>query len=460
MQVVKTDKGYVSGAVIGEPGREVTVFRGIPFAAPPVGELRWRPPQPAEPWSGIRECTRFSAVSPQMPMPDVTVVPPEDEDCLYLNVVTPAGAADEKLPVLVWMHGGGYGTGSGTDVAWNSYRLPLHGAVVVTLNHRLGPIGLLAHPALSAGQGGASGNYLFLDLIASLEWVRRNIAAFGGDPDNVTIFGESGGGAKVCMMLLSPLAKGLFHRAVCESGTATILGQSLGEAEENGKTLFGKLGVGSLDEARRVPFGKLMAAAATMEKPRVPTDLPRSTWDGVVDGRLLPEAPPDLLAAGTVNRAALLVCANLGELVGPGMLVMPWIVPEYVRMLRAVAGDGRPGYAMIFDRVPAGWRRQGCNAMHAIELGYVFGDYDGTTELWPSLYRLARQSGATDPEPGFDAADKAVSERMMSLWTSFALDGKPRAAGVPDWPAWDDSDRYLYMSDRPEVKEGFSKVAQ
>jgi para-nitrobenzyl esterase len=460
MQVIKTDKGYISGTVIGEPGREVSVFRGIPFAAPPVGELRWRPPQPPEPWSGIRECTRFTPISPQMPVEGVTIAVPEGEDCLYLNVVTPAKSASEKLPVLVWLHGGAYAMGSGNEAVWNNYRLPLHGAVVVAVNHRLGPIGLIAHPELSAEQGGASGNYLFLDIIASLQWVQRNIAGFGGDPANVTVFGESGGGAKVSMMLLSPLAKGLFHRAVCESGTATFLGQSLNHAEEVGKTLFAKLGVTGLAEARKVPFQKIIEAAAGMELPRNPTDLPRSIWDGTVDGRLLPAAPPELLAAGKINAAPLIVCANFGELVGPGMLVMPWIVPEYVNLLKTVNRLGSSGYAMVFDRVPAGWRQQGCNAMHAIELGYVFGDYDGTTELWTGLWRLAQQAGATAPDPGFNAADRTVSEAMMSLWTSFAADGKPRAAGVPSWPAWDESDRYLYVSEKPEVREGFSKVAQ
>jgi para-nitrobenzyl esterase len=219
VQIIKTDKGYVSGTTIGKPGNEVSIFRGIPFAAPPVGELRWKPPQPAVPWDDIRECTKFSAISPQMEMPGMPSPLPLSEDCLYLNVLTPARQPNEKLPVMVWMHGGGYSVGSGNDRIWNNYRLPQCGVVVVTLNHRLAAFGLLAHPALSKESSkGVSGNYLFLDLIASLQWIQKNIAAFGGDPDNVTIFGESGGGAKVSVMMSSPLAKGLFHRAICESG--------------------------------------------------------------------------------------------------------------------------------------------------------------------------------------------------------------------------------------------------
>ena len=149
MRPVKTDKGYVSGTIIGEPGKEISIYRGIPYAAPPVGNLRWKPPQPAEPWEGIRECTKFSLISPQQVMGNITGEMPQGEDCLYLNVLTPAREPDEKLPVLVWMHGGGYSMGSGNDKIWNFHRLP-HRCVLVTLNHRLGPFGLLAHPALSA----------------------------------------------------------------------------------------------------------------------------------------------------------------------------------------------------------------------------------------------------------------------------------------------------------------------
>jgi para-nitrobenzyl esterase len=460
MQLVKTDKGHVSGTIIGEPGREVSIFRGIPFAAPPIGDLRWRPPQPAASWSGIRECTAFTPISPQMPVEGVTVALPESDDCLYLNVMTPAKSASDKLPVLVWLHGGAYAMGSGNEAISNNWRLPSHGAVVVSMNHRLGPFGLVGHPELSKEQGGASGNYLFMDIIASLQWVQRNIAAFGGDPDNVTIFGESGGGAKVAMMLLSPLAKGLFHRAICESGTATFLGQSQRHAEETGEALFKKLGVKTLAEARKVSMRDIVAAAGPMELPRMPSDMPRSVWDGTVDGRVLPGPAADLLAAGKINAVPLIVCANLGELVGPGMLVMPWIIPEYVKMLQSVRKQGHPGYAMVFDQVPAGWRKQGCVSVHAIELGYVFGDYDNTTRWWPHMLRGASQAGATTEDPGLVTADRTVAEVMMSLWTSFATNGKPKAAGAPDWPAWDEGDRYLYITEKPEVKPAFSRVAQ
>jgi para-nitrobenzyl esterase len=469
MQIVKTDKGYVSGTMIGEPGKEVSIFRGIPFAAPPVGELRWKPTQPAAAWDGVRECTKFSAISPQMEMPGVSSPLPMSEDCLYLNVVTPARQPNEKLPVMVWMHGGGYSMGCGNDRIWNNYRLPRCGVVVVTLNHRLGPFGLLAHPALSKeSTDGVSGNYLFLDLIASLQWIQGNIAAFGGDLDNVTIFGESGGGAKVAVMMSSPLAKGLFHRAICESGTAMVIsrGKSLAETENDGKKLFKKLGIDpsakdALEQARKVPWGKILEASPSMEAPRASTTPPVSDWDAVVDDWLLPDSPENVFRSGSCNAVPLIVSANLGELTGPGPLVMPFIIPAYVEMLESINKLGRNGYACIFDQVPANWRKEGCVSVHSMELPYVFGDWDNSTDWWKSISMLALQAGVKTADPGLDRTDRNVSEAMMSLWAGFAKTGKPKAQGVPDWPEYTrETDRYLNISSRYEVLTGFSKVAQ
>jgi para-nitrobenzyl esterase len=466
MRVVKTDKGYVSGTIIGEPGKEVSIYRGIPFAAPPVGNLRWKPPQPAEPWSGIRECTKFRLISPQPVMGNITGEMPQGEDCLYLNVLTPAREPDEKLPVLVWMHGGGYSMGSGNDKIWNFHRLPQR-CVLVTLNHRLGPFGLLAHPALSAeSKDGVSGNYLFLDLIASLKWIQKNIAAFGGDPDNVTIFGESGGGAKVSIMMVSPLAKGLFHRAICESGTATAIlkGMDLAEAEAIGEKLFKKLGISgknALEEVRQIPFEKIMHAAIEMEPPRKPGVPPAPLWDAAVDGKVIPVSPTESFLSGAINAVPLIVSANLGELLGPGMLVMPFIIPAYIDMLKAVIKNGCAGYACIFDQVPAGWKKDGCNSVHSMELPYVFGDWDDSTGWWRSVAMIAQASGAKTINPGLTEHDRTVSEAMMNLWRNFARTGKPEAKGVPDWPEYSiTSDQYLYIGEKFEIRSGFSKVAQ
>jgi len=468
MSIIKTDKGYVSGTTIGEPSKEINIYRGIPFAAPPVGDLRWKPPQPAESWEGTRECTQFSNISPQPVMPGMSGEMPQSEDCLYLNVVTPAREPGEKLPVMVWMHGGGYSSGCGNDAIWNNYRLPRYGVVMVTLNHRLGPIGLFAHPALSKeSPEGVSGNYLFLDLITSLQWIQNNITAFGGDPDNITIFGESGGGAKVAMMMLSPLAKGLFHRAICESGTVLAILESkpLADLEDSGEALFEKLGITSSDDplaqARALPFSKILEASQTMETPRTPTRPPSFVWDAAVDGWLLPDSPKKLFGSGCHNAVPLIVSANLGELTGPGPLVIPSLIPAYIDMLESIKKQGCYGYACIFDQVPSPWRDEGCVSVHSIELPYVFGDWDDSTGWWKSVAMLTQQSGAKTKNPGLTDHDRVISEAMMELWTSFAKTGIPQAKGITHWPAYSlDTDRYLYVAEKIDVKSGFSKLAQ
>jgi para-nitrobenzyl esterase len=458
VQIVKTNNGYVSGAIIGEPGKEVSVFRGIPYAEPPVGELRWKPPQPVKAWSGIRECTRFTAMSPQTFIPKITPDLPMSEDCLYLNVVTPAREPDEKLPVMVWMHGGGYSSGCGCDRVWNNYRLPGYGVVVVTLTHRLGPLGLLAHPWLSAeSPRGVSGNYIFLDLIASLQWIQENISAFGGDPGNVTIFGESGGGAKVTIMMVSPLAKGLFHKAICESGTSSVVltGKLMADSEESSKALFEKIGINTLDHARSVPAQKLIEAAETMRGARDPSV---NDFDASVDGWLLTDIPRRVLASDSYNAVPVMVSTNLGELM-PSSISLSALPKAYVEMLESSRRMGFRGYACVFDQVPAAWKKVGCVSVHSIELPYVFGDWDDTTGWWDSVSVLAFSAGMTPVKPGLDSTDRAVSEAMMELWTSFARTGKPKAKGIPDWPEYSQStDRYLYVSGKSEIRTGFSKL--
>jgi len=461
MQVVKTDKGYVSGTQIGQPGKEVSIFRGIPYAAPPVRNLRWKPPQPAAAWEGIRECTRFTPMSPQIIMPKMAPDLPLSEDCLYLNVVTPAREPDEKLPVMVWMHGGGYSSGCGCDQIWNNYRLPQYGVVVVTLTHRLGPIGLLAHPWLSAeSPQGVSGNYLFLDLIASLQWIQRNIAAFGGDPGNVTIFGESGGGAKVSIMMASPLAKGLFHKGICESGTSLVIltGKTAADSEADGQALFKKLGVDSLEGARSIPAQKLIEASQPAQGGRTPSERMGPGSDATADGWVVPDIPRRVFASGSYNAVPLVVSTNLGELM-PGPLELSALTKAYVEMLESGIKKGMIGYACVFDQVPAGWKKEGCVSVHSIELPYVFGDWDDSTRWWDSVGVLALGAKAGSVKLGLDSTDRAVSEAMMELWTSFARTGKPKAKGIPAWPEYSRAaDRYLYVSGKSEVRSGFSRL--
>lgn len=466
MNVVKTENGYVSGTINGEYGKEVSIFRGIPYAAPPVGELRWKPPQPAASWNGIRECTQFSLVAPQVEVPGISPILPMSEDCLYLNVVTPAKETAERLPVMVWMHGGGYSSGCGNDRIWNYHRLPQYGVVVVSVNTRLDLMGLLAHPLLSEESPySVSGNYLFLDLIAALHWVQRNVASFGGDPDNVTIFGESGGGAKVANMMASPLAKGLFHRAMCESGTAWVVflgGKPLKELEVLGEEVFAELGLdrtaNPLKGARELPWEKILKAWQVVEGSKHLKG-PSILLDAAVDGWYLPQRTDSVFTAGRHNAVPLLVCANLGELTGPGPVVIPQLIPSYINMIECGNQAGVTGYACIFDQVPAGWKQEGGVCAHSMELPYVFGDWDDTTGWWTSVSTAARGSGAKSSLPGLTKIDKKVSEAMMKLWTQFARTGDPNSGSLPIWPAYHrDTDQYLYISGQIEARSGFSKI--
>lgn len=468
MEPIKTEAGYVTGAMIGEPDKEVRIYRGIPYAAPPVGDLRWKPPQPVTPWSETLQCTEFKPIAPQSTLGDLPPFPqlfPSSEDCLYLNVLTPAQKATDKLPVMAWMHGGGYQLGNSNDPLGNTPRLPQHGVVLVNVNMRLNAIGLLAHPLLSReSPKGVSGNYMFWDMLAALQWVQKNIAAFGGDPENVTIFGESGGGAKVANLMASPLAKGLFHRAICESGTSVGLfmpSKPLKELEAMGEKFFIKLGVDKkqdpLAAARALPWEKIVEADSALIR-ELAMFGPAGLWEAAVDGWFLPDTPTDIFKAGKQNTVPLIVCANLGELTGPGILVFPGLISDYADMLAAVTRAGAKGYACIFDQVPSQWKQEGCISTHAMELGYVFDDWDNTTGGWLLVFMLASQSGAKSPDPGLTDIDRKVSEAMMAMWAQFARTSDPNVKGLTDWPTYDTTDRYLYIADPLEIKSGFSKV--
>jgi para-nitrobenzyl esterase len=461
---IKTDTGYISGTIIGDVGKEVHAYRGIPYAAPPVGDLRWKPPQPAASWKGIRECTAFGNSSPQPTVPADLSDMPQSEDCLYLNILTPAKKASDNLPVMVWLHGGGYTMGSGSSPVYNAPRLPQNGVVLVTINMRLGTLGLLSHPLLSRESSrGVSGNYLFLDMIAALEWVQRNITAFGGDPKNVTIFGESGGGAKVSCLMASPLAKGLFHRGIFESGAAGGFspGVPMKRLEATGAKFFAILGVDKeadpLKAARALPSAKIMEAEASLSKELKTEDL----WDSAVDGQFLTDLPANIFREGKQNPVPVITSANLGELTGPGMIQMPFIIPDYVNILDGTNKVGQKGYACIFDQVPSKWKQEGCVSFHALELGYVFGDWDSSTNWWSMCFFLAKTAGAITSDPGLTDIDKKISENMMAMWAQFARSGNPNVEGGITWPAYESAtDQYLYISEPLQVKSGFSKVAQ
>ncbi len=358
---IKLDAGYVSGTMVGDLGKEVRVYRGIPYAAPPLGDLRWKPPQPVAPWSGIREATVFSSMCPQQ---KASWVPGTiSEDCLYLNVFTPAKKTSERLPVMVWFHGGGFAVGSANQLPYSWPALPQHGVVMVGVNHRLGPMGLLALPQLSKeSPNGVSGNYMFLDLIASLKWVQTNIEAFGGDPNNVTIFGESGGGGKTDALMASPLATGLFQHAILESGANSEgVGirsvTTLKDAEALGEQLVAKLGIPEngdvLAALRATPYQQILDASAEMSK-QVTASMPEaegvSVLDNlVVDGWFMPDTPTNVFNAGKQNDVSLITCTNLGELTAEKTVIhLPYLIGAYTTRLTAVGKSGNKGYAALF----------------------------------------------------------------------------------------------------------------
>ena len=289
---VKVEGGWIQGTVT----KDLTVFKGIPFAAPPVGDLRWKAPQPVEKWEGVKQTTKFA------PAPMQGGNPPsgKSEDCLYLNVWTPAKSADEKLPVLVWIYGGGFSFGSTAEPVYNGENLAKKGVILVSIAYRVGQLGFLALPELNAeNPHHVSGNYGLLDQIAGLKWIQNNIAAFGGDPGKVTIFGESAGGISVSMLCASPLAKGLFQGAISESGGSfgptrptTYPGENmktLKEAEVDGEAYVKKAGVSSIAELRKIEADKLPMGFGM-----------GSAWP-IVDGYVIPDDQYKLYKAGKYN---------------------------------------------------------------------------------------------------------------------------------------------------------------
>ncbi|MEJ2258460.1 MAG: carboxylesterase family protein, partial [Woeseiaceae bacterium] len=310
--VIATDAGRVRGAVTDDGS---VVFRGIPFAAPPVGERRWKPPQPVEPWDGVRDTLEEA---PTCPQPDqgwnAFAMKSMSEDCLYLNVRTPDLSPDAPLPVMVWIHGGGNVAGGAADVIEGS--LHKRGVVLVSSQYRLGALGFMAHPAFTAESSeGASGNYALMDDQAALRWVQKNIARFGGDPGNVTIFGESAGGQHVGMHLLSPGSRGLFHRAIEQSGTSNFgtATLSLKDAEEIGRLIVKSAGLdrdATAAQIRALPVEKLLAAQASTQASRGDELFIPAQYDGA----FLTSDPLDLYARDEAVRVPLIIGANAKEI--------------------------------------------------------------------------------------------------------------------------------------------------
>ncbi len=487
--LVKIDSGYVVGS-----GTAVRVYKGIPFAAPPVGELRWRAPQPVQPWDSIRVSKAFSLSCPQPP----SAIPKEriGEDCLTVNVWTPAHAADARLPVLVSIFGGGLVAGSGSLSLYDAERLALQDVVVVTFNYRVGILGLLAHPELSnESPQGTSGNYALLDMVAALQWVQRNIAAFGGDAGNVTIWGESAGGTAVGLLLVVPQAQGLFHKAIMNSPWSMYypisrLREARGtrpSAEERGAALgsLADLRAKSADELIQLSMSAL-AATATSDP-----DQGGQTFRPVVDGVVLPDDPAALFATGAFQHVPLIAGTNADE----GVLFAPrgiatreqadaWLraqlgseaaagmgtlygldagVPAPVAltklagdalfgmgtraMLRAAARYSPNVYQYEFTRVSPLASRMRLNAYHSADLSYTFGTLPETP--------LSSVIPGFSVRPGdFDETDERLSRAMSGAVVQFAKTGDPKGRGLPKWSRFASGESYLEYGDSFVQKQG------
>ncbi len=484
---IGVDGGLVSGVEwpsANVPGANVRAYLGLPYAAAPVGALRWRPPQPVVPWNGVRAA---DTLPPQAMQPgrstesvyfEFAGVQPMSEDCLYLNVWTPAGSADARLPVMVWFHGGGFQQGSGANPVFVNGDLPAQGVVLVTFNYRLGPFGCMAHPAFSAeaaadGASG-SGNYGLRDMEAVLRWVQRNIAAFGGDPDQVTIFGQSAGAAGVINMMASPRTEGLYARAIAQSFGVTGM-ESLADAERSGAVFADSIGASTAEALRALPAQALLDSY--LARPE--------RWMPIADGDFIARPVREIFAAGEQVAVPLLTGWNahegstfgfsrdlasfedkLAKRFGDRLAQAQQLYPaandaEAKAASLSLVGDElfasgvhaavrshtrkAPSWLYYFDHLqpfkPGQRYRESGDAepgqalgvFHSSEYAYVF----GTTGV------LTRDWGADDAR---------VTQLMQHIWLHFARTGNPNGEGVPQWPTFDErSTSMLRLSVTPAL---------
>jgi len=458
---VHIDSGDLQGVVAGES----VSFKNIPYAAPPVGNLRWRPPQPVAPWSGVRPADKVGALCIQKINSSDNGVgpPPASEDCLTLNVFAPAAKSTQPLAVMFWIHGGGFVNGSGTAALYDGTELAKQGVVVVTINYRLGRLGFFAHPALlKESPNELQGNYALMDQIAALQWVQRNIGVFGGDPNNVTIFGESAGGAAVNALMIAPPARGLFHKAISQSGLGRERRMLLDRAAPDGKPsalddgvqFAAKLGLTNPDVAalRAVSADAILNATDTSQY-----------VSPIIDGKLVPEHVDVAFAAGRQAQVPYLAGSNALEFAFysetlPGLLGEALrFTPEQRARLTAAYGDEenfkanvlsdvlftepareltrlhvkskQPAYLYLFSVLSAKAPPNIKAAPHAQERQHVFKTLK--TSPWPT-----------------DANDQRASELMSAYWVAFAKTGNPNGGGRPEWPLASEDNRVFEFTNK------------
>lgn len=463
--LVRVEGGALEGETL-ESGSTVRIFRGVPFAAPPVGNLRWREPQAAQRWAGIRMATKFGPRCMQQPLFSDMMFrsPAPSEDCLYLNVWTPAKLTRGRasmLPVLVYVYGGGFMAGDSSEKRYDGAALAKRGIVVVTMNYRLGVFGFLAHPELTASSPHhASGNYGLLDQVAALNWVKRNIAAFGGNPKHITVGGESAGSMSVSALMVSPLSRQLIAGAIGESGAlmANLAPAPLAEAEKQGAAFATGAGATSLAALRALPAEQLLAAQGAADNMHI---------GAVTDGYLLTEAPLETYRAGKAAAVPLLVGSNSQEGAAEAILGQaPATITNYraglarnfgsradaffalyparidaevVPMARALASDGflaaatwkwfdahrrsgAPTYFYYYSRVrpralaDTSAQPLPLGAVHSAEIEYALGNLD------------------VNPRYTWTDADRAVSTTMSGYFARFIRSGNPNGSGLPAWP--------------------------
>ena len=472
----RTKVAVAQGELSGEAADAGIVRHlGVPFAAPPVGDLRWRPTQPAAAWTGVRDATRTGPACPQPAgaaaagggRPGV-----QSEDCLYLNVWAPAGAKD--LPVMVWIYGGAYRLGSASYPVYDGRELAKQGVVVVAINYRIGLLGFFAHPSLTAeaGPDAPLGNYGLMDQLAGLRWVQDNIAALGGDPKRVTVFGESAGGGSILHLLTLPQARGLFSAAIVESGGGLTAPAPLARAEATGGAIAEALGLprdATAAQLRQATPDALVQAAGQPAGVNIGPFL---------DGRLVTVAPWRVFRSGQAIDVPLLIGANSNEASVMTALGVPltaastflgddkaridaaygaatpeaernrqvmgdaWFVGP-ARWVAAQAASGKPSYLYHFDYVAEARRGMAPGANHGSEIPYVF-------KSWAAMPQLAAALGAQD---------RKVSDTVSACWVAFAKTGAPACPGAPAWPAYSpDTDALMHFGETPTVRANFRKA--
>jgi para-nitrobenzyl esterase len=470
--VVRVDTGQLQGVI--EDG--VVSYKGVPFAAPPVGEMRWRPPQPVMPWNGVRQAAEFGADCMQgrfgpPPVPGAPPAPGPSENCLYVNVWRPANASPAaKLPVMFWIYGGGFMGGSSSSPFTSGTQFAKQGVILVAANYRVGRFGFFAFPALSrARPNEPKGNYAYMDQIAALQWVKRNIAAFGGDPNNVTIFGFSAGGVSVHSLIVSPMARGLFQKAIAESGgsrDSVLTARPMREdgvdpnypvsAETIGIEIARSMGIEGTDQAALAKLRALSADEVLRGAPaQSGVKAPFYETTPILDGKLVTETAETVYKAKRQPRIPIMVGSNSADTAGnrvkattkeqffarfgkwsaqakaaydpDGTADLATMVTranddfgqaEPARFAaNSFAANGSPAYRYRFSYVPTAMREQmRMGAPHGGEIGFVFGT-------------LTARPGST-----LSSEDQAVSRMAQSYWVNFARTGDPNAAGLPAWP--------------------------